>query len=93
MRQDFIEQKRFKTKEYMRFALEVYRLLTVTGYKDHKEIINDSIFTAMASLDGWEEDAELIQEKYHFWTEITKIYLFRLEKKNKELLVHLLQEF
>lgn len=93
MRQDFIEQKRFKTKEYMSFALEVYRLLMMTGYKDHKEIINDSIFTAMASLDGWEEDSELKKEKYHFWTEITKVHLLRLEKKNKELLVHLLHEF
>lgn len=64
-----------------------------TAYKDHQEIINDSIFTALASLDGWEEDAELIQEKYHFWAELTKVHLLRLAKKNKELLVHLLQEF
>lgn len=77
----------------MRFALEVYRLLVATGYKDHEDIINNSIFTAMTSLDGWEEDAELIQEKYHFWTEITKVHLLRLKKNNKELLIHLLQDF
>jgi hypothetical protein len=67
MRNDFIGQKRFKTKEYMSFALEVYRLLVVIGYKDHLETINASIFNAMISLDGWEEDGELIQEKYRFW--------------------------
>ncbi len=93
MRTDFIGQKQFKTKEYLSFALEVYRLLVTIGFKDHLEIINHSIFTAMISLDGWQEDTDVILEKYRFWAEITKTYLLILGKKSREMMVHLLQEF